>query len=267
MEGLLAEPPGRGEIHLHAEPVGHSRSLSENGFQSLGRKSRGAALLPHGSAGGNEPRAGHIPHAQGVDEPQGLGILGIDGAKGRVHRHNEPRLHGVADAPHRVLKTVSTHKGVVNSGVSAIKGHLHAVEAGLIEVVAQLGCQQPTIGVEAGDKPRRSLHQLHQVLPHGGLTACERHLGNIGLAELRKEGFPLLCGKFCHLAHGLSCRVAVETLLVAVPAAVLGHGGDHNIHAVGRGHLRGVFSQGDGLYLRLRLFATGNGGEGAEHQV
>ena len=59
----------------------------------------------------------------------------------------------------------------------------------------------------------------------------------------------------------------MQTLLVAVPRAVFLHGADHQIHAVGRGHLNGVLPQRQQRHLRLRLPALGDGDETGQHQM
>ena len=59
----------------------------------------------------------------------------------------------------------------------------------------------------------------------------------------------------------------MQALLIAVPQAVPGHGTDHQIHAMGGGHLVRVLAQRQGGYLHLRLLAPGNGHQGAQERA
>ena len=183
-EGLLRQPAGAGEVQLHAQAVGRFRRPAEDVRQLLLAQPGGPALLPGGGAGGDQPRTGDVPHPQAVDEPQGFGIVPVQAAQGRVHRHDQPRRRGIADALHRVVEALRPHQGVVDVPPGVVQRHLHAVQAGLRQTAAQLRRQQAAVGVQPGDEPLGRLHQLRQVRPQGGLPAGEGHLGDVGPAQL-----------------------------------------------------------------------------------
>ena len=262
---VLPQPAGAGEVQLYLQFLRHRHSLCQHVGELLLGQRRGPALVAHRAAGGDQPGAGHVADAQTVDEAQHLVIGGIQAAQGRVHGHGQPRRHSGTDARHGVIKAVGTHQGVVNVLIMAVERHLHTVQAGVIQLLAQHGRQQATVGVQPGDEPLGGIHQLHQIGAQGGLAAGERHLGDIGRAQFRQNLFPLDGGQLRCVGQGLSRRIAVQTLLVAVPRAVTGHGADHQVHTVGRGHLGGVFPQRQRRDLRLRLLPPGNGHQGLYH--
>ena len=200
-----------------------------------------------------------------MDKAHGGGVVLVQAAQGRVHRHGQPGGHGVFDAGHSVVKALRPHQCIVDGGVVAVQRYLHAVETGLIQPAAQLRRQQPPVGVQPGDEPLGGLHQLHQIGAERGLAAGERHLRDIGGAKLRQYLLPLGGGQLRRVGQGLTGGVAVQALLVAVPRAATGHGADHEIHAVGRGHLRGVLSQRQRGDLRLRLLPAGDGHQRPDH--
>ena len=200
-------------------------------------------------------------------KPQRGAVIPVQAAKGGIHRHDEPRRRGIADALHRVIEALRPHQGVVNGGVGSVQSHLDAVQAGLEQAPAQLRRQQAAVGVQPGDEPLGRLRQLHQVLPQGGLSTGEGHLGDIGPAELLQKGLPLVRGQLRPLAQGLPGGIAVQALLVAVPRALPGHGADHQVHPVGGGHAVGVFAQRQDAHLLRRLLAPGDGHDAAQHPL
>ena len=154
----------------------------------------------------------------------------------------------------------------MNGGVGAVQRDLHAVKAGVVQLGAQLRGQQLAVGVQAGDEPLGRVHQLRQIGPEGGLAAGERHLRDIGGLQAAEDIQPLLGGQLRRVGQRLTGGVAMQALLVAVPRAVTVHGADHQIHAVGRGHLGGIFTQREDAHLRLRLPSLGDGHQRGEHQ-
>ena len=86
------------------------------------------------------------------------------------------------------------------------------------------------------------------------------------MAQTLQRLLPLSGGQLPALAHGLSRGVAVETLLIAVPCAVLRHGADHQVHAVGRRHIGGIVPQTQGPYLHRRLLPPCDGDEALHQQ-
>ena len=155
----------------------------------------------------------------------------------------------------------------MHGGLVAVKRHLHAVEAGLIQRLAQLRRQTAAVGVQPRDEPLGGVHQLHQIAPQSRLTAGEGDLGDVGRLQALQNFLPLGGVQLLYLAHGLAGGVAVQAFLVAVPQAVAGHGADHEIHAVGSGHLVGVLAQRQGGYLHLRLLAPGDGHQRAQQNA
>ena len=230
--------------------MGGVRGLAEDAGQLLLPQPGGPALVSGGAAGGDQAGAGDIPDAQTMYKPQRGAVIPVQAAKGGIHRHDEPRRRGIADALHRV-----------------IEGNLHGVETGLVEFLAHHAGQHTAVGVQPGDEPLGRLRQLHQVLPQGGLSAGEGHLGDIGPAELLQKGLPLVRGQLRPLAQGLPGGIAVQALLIAVPRALPGHGADHQVHPVGGGHAAGVFAQRQDAHLLRRLLAPGDGHDAAQHPL
>ena len=264
---LGGQPAGAGEVDLHAVFGAVGCRLPQKGLQLLRGKAGGAAALGEGRPGGDEPRAGDVPHAQAVEERKRFGVAGVQAAQGGVHAHRKPRRQGVSDARHRVGKAGRAHKAVVNALVGAVEGDLHAVQAGLIEGFAKLGGEQPAVGVQPGDEPAGRVHQLHQIGAHGGLAAGEGDLRHTRPAQGVQHPLPAGGVQLLHLRLRLAGGVAVQALLVAVPAALLFHGADHQVHAVGGGHLGGVVPQTDGLHFLRRLLAPGDGDEALQHPL
>ena len=264
---LLLQPAGAGEVQFHFQLLCHRHGLCQYVGELLLGQRRGPALVAHRAAGGDQPGAGHVADAQTVDETQHLVIGGIQAAQGRVHGHGQPRRHSGTDTRHGVIKAVGTHQGVVNVLIMAVERHLHTVQAGVIQLLAQHGRQQAAVGVQPGDKPLGGVHQLHQIGAQGGLAAGERHLGDICRAQPIQDLLPLGGGQLRHIGQGLSRRIAVQTFLVAVPRAVTGHGADHQVHTVGRGHLGGVLAQRQRRDLRLRRLPPGDGHQGLYHDL
>ena len=155
----------------------------------------------------------------------------------------------------------------MDGSLVTVERYLHAVQAGFIQALAQLRGQAAAIGVEPGDEPLGSIHQLHQVVPEGRFTAGEGHLRDIGRLQAPQNLLPLGAFQLPALAHGLAGGIAVQAFLVAVPQTVPGHGADHEVHAVGGGHLIGVLAQRQRSYLHLRLLPPGNGDQGAEEDA
>ena len=131
----------------------------------------------------------------------------------------------------------------MDGGIGAVQRDLHAVEAGIVQLGAQRRGQQLAVGIQAGDEPLGRVHQLHQIGAEGGLAAGKRDLRDIGVPQAAEDLQPLLGGQLRRIGQRLAGGVAVEAFLVAVPRAVAVHGADHQIHAVGCGHLGGVLAQ------------------------
>ena len=87
---------------------------------------------------------------------------------------------GIFDAGNGVAKAVHPHQGVMDGSLVTIKGHLDAVQAGFIQGLAQVRRQSAAIGIEPGDEPLGSIHQLHQIAAQSGLATGEGHLGDVG---------------------------------------------------------------------------------------
>ena len=155
----------------------------------------------------------------------------------------------------------------MHGGLVAVKGHLDAIEAGLVQGLAQLRGQAAAIGVQPGDEPLGGIHQLHQVLPQRGLPTGEGHLGDIVGLKALQNFLPLGGVQLLYLAHGLPGGIAVQALLIAVPQAVPGHGADHQVHTMRGGHLIRVLAQRQGGYLHLRLLTPGNGHQRAQERA
>ena len=264
---LLREPAGTGKVQLHAQTRGDLHGVAENVLQLGGGKTGGDAALGGGAAGGDKAGAGGIAHAQRGGEAKRVGIVAVHAAKGRVDGHDKPRSHGIFDAGHGVAEAVHPHEGVVYGGLVAVKRHLHAVEAGFIQRLAQLRRQTAAVGVQPRDEPLGGVHQLHQIAPQSRLAAGEGDLGDVGRLQALQNFLPLSGIQLLYFAHRLAGGVAVQAFLVAVPQAVAGHGADHEIHAVGGGHLVGVLAQRQGGYLHLRLLASGDGHQRAQQNA
>ena len=191
---LLRQPAGGGEVQLHAQLLRRIHRLTQNIRQLRRGQGGGPALLGIGAAGGDQPRAGGVPYPQTVGKPQRLGVVGVQGAQRRVDGHDQPGLHGVADALHGVVEAVDAHQPVVDVALGAVQRHLHAVETGLIQPRAQRRRQPPAVGVQPGDEPLRRAHQLHQIVAQRRLAAGEGHLRDVAAAQRLQDGFPLFGG-------------------------------------------------------------------------
>ena len=264
---LLRQPARAGEVQLHAQLLQHGDGALQHGGELLLRQAGSAALRALGAAGGDQAGAGGVAHAQRRGKAQRGGIVRVQAAQRRVHGDDQPRRHGVPDALHGLVEAVDPHQCVVNGRVGAVKRDLYAVQTGVVQLGAQLRRQQLTVGVQAGDEPLGRVHQLRQVGAEGGFAAGERHLRNVGLPQAAEDVQPLLGGQLRRVRQGLAGGVAVQAFLVAVPRAAAAHGAEHQVHAVGRSHLRGIISQRQGPHLHGGLLPTGDGYQRGEHQL
>ena len=67
--------------------------------------------------------------------------------------------------------------------------------------------------------------------------------------------------------RGLVGRVTVQAFLVAVPRAVLAHGTDQQVHAVGGVHPGGILAQRKRLYLQRRGLPPGHGEQAVQQYL
>ena len=152
-------------------------------------------------------------------------------------------------------------------GGGGIEGDLHGVQAGVFQVLAHGAGQHPAVGVQPGHKPLGCLHQFDQIVAQSGFPTGEGQLGNARAAAFFNDGQPLVGVQFRRGAQGLVGGIAVQTFLVAVPGTVLHHGADHQVHAVGGVHPRGIVPQMERLDVQRRGLAPGHRTQAVQHQL
>ena len=136
-----------------------------------------------------------------------------------------------------------------------------------MQVAAERAGQHTPVGVQAGHKPLRRLYQLDKVAAQGRLAAGKGQLRNARVAAFFNDCQPLVGVQLRHLGKGLAGGVAVQAFLVAVPRAILGHGADHQIHAVGRCHAGGVVAKAHWLHRHRRGLALRDGKQAVQQHL
>ena len=194
-------------------------------------------------------------------------VIPVQAAQRSVQAHIQPGGQRVFDAVQRVIVAVHAHQLIVDIGVGGVEGNLHGVETGFVEFLAHHAGQHTAVGVQPGDEPLRSLHQLDQIMAQRRLAAGKGQLRDARVAAFFNHGQPLVCVQLRHGGKRLVCGVAVQAFLVAVPRAVLDHRADHQIHAVGGHHAGRVLGQAHGLHGQRRLAAPGNRTQAVHQQL
>ena len=186
-----------------------------------------------------------------IQKSQRPDILPVFPAQGRIDAHIQPGLQSIAQSQNRFLKAsfrigqIRPGQMVVYFRIFRIKGDLHAVQAGVIELSAQLPRKPGPIGIQAGDEPARMLHQLRQILPHGRLPSGKSKLADSGSAAPVDDFKPFLGGQLLCACRWLSRRIAVPAFQAAVPFSFpVEHGAYHKIHPMRRRHIRRIFPEG-----------------------
>ena len=189
---------------------------------------------------------------------QGLFIISVECAQRSVYAHGQACFQSIFDPCKSLFIAGSADQPVVYFGFSRVEGDLHAVKLCLAEFFTILRGETDPVGVETGDEPAGMADEFDQVLPHSGLASGKGHLRDTGIAADIQDPFPVGGGELFFIGKCLSCGVAVHALLVAVPAAVFGHGADHQVHPMGRLHEGCVISDAHEVYIRSHFFPIGD---------
>ena len=197
----------------------------------------------------------------------GAKIIFIQAAERRVQADVQPCGQCVLDAVHGVGVTVHADQLIVCGFIGRIERNLHCVQAGGAQLLAHGAGQHAAVGVQARYKPLRGLHQLYQIVPQGRLAAGKGQLRNADAAAFFDDRQPLVGVQLGHGGKRLIGGVAVQAFLIAMPRVVLYHRGDHQVHAVRRGHAGRVFGQRKGLDVQRRLLAARHGDEAVQHHL
>ena len=266
-QGVLVQPAGAGKVHFHAVRKRKIHRRAQHLGQLLGGQAHAFAGRLRRVAGRDQPAASQVPDAQAMGKFHGSTIIFIQAAERRVQTHVQAGGQRVLNAVHGVGVTVHAHQLVVHGLVGRIERNLHCVQAGSAQVLAQGAGQHAAVGVQPRYKPLRSLHQLDQILAQRRLAAGKSQLRYADAAAFFNHRQPLVGVHFGHGGKGLVGGVAVQTFLIAMPGVVLYHRGDHQVHAVWRGHAGGVLGQRDRLDVQRRLLAPRHGDEGIQHHL
>ena len=196
---------------------------------------------------------------------QSLHIVFIQFAQGCIDAEIKTCFQRILNAGKGVFVTGRSYQTIMNLLFSGVESDLHTVQRRLSEFPAVRFCQPDSVSVKPCHKPGCMPNQLREIFPHGRLSSGKSHLGNTDFSAMIDDLLPFFGTQFLLRSLCLSCCIAMDTFLVAMPVSVYCHGADQKIHPVRCPHIGRIIPDSHVLDNFIDRLTISNLGEGTQY--